>query len=234
MFRISAYELLLSTVYFDNDTVAPTKGDEYRNERMAYIDGELFSLKTDPEFVTLMEEINRREDLDDTRKRIIRWQLKDLEAIRNVPKELYVEFSQLSMESMQVWEKAKNADDYKLFAPYLLKVIDMTKKMLTYRKSDLEGYDILLSDFEPGMTREKYDEFFSLIKKELVPLIKEISTKKKINTASATPKIAAITIITFVSLSPSLSSSHFSTLDGSSSVLPASSIATSADIIRHL
>ena len=67
MFRISAYNLVLSTVYFDNDTIAPTKGDEYRNERMAYMDGEQFSLQTDPEFIALMEELNKREDLNDTR-----------------------------------------------------------------------------------------------------------------------------------------------------------------------
>ena len=182
MFRISAYNLVLSTVYFDNDTIAPTKGDEYRNERMAYMDGEQFSLQTDPEFIALMEELSKREDLDDTRRRIISWQLKDLDAIRNIPKELFVEYSQLSMESQQVWEKAKNANDYKLFEPYLLKVIEMSKRMLTYRHSDLKGYDILLSDFEPGMTIEKYDEFFSLIKRELVPLIRQISLKEKINT----------------------------------------------------
>ena len=139
MFRISAYNLVLSTVYFDNDTIAPTKGDEYRNERMAYMDGEQFSLQTDPEFIALMEELNKREDLDDTRKRIIRWQLKDLDAIRNIPKELFVEYSQLSMESQQAWEKAKKANDYKLFEPYLIKVIEMSKRMLTYGHSDLKG-----------------------------------------------------------------------------------------------
>ena len=35
MFRISAYDLVLTTTYFDAETVAPIKGADYRSERMA-------------------------------------------------------------------------------------------------------------------------------------------------------------------------------------------------------
>ena len=58
-------------------------------------------------------------------------------------------------------------------------------------------------------------------------------TKKKSPTASATPRIDAITIITLTSLSPNLSSSHFSNFDGSSSI-SVDSIALSAESISAL
>ncbi|MBR0473540.1 MAG: carboxypeptidase M32 [Erysipelotrichaceae bacterium] len=180
MFKISAYKLALSTVEFDAETIAPVKGDAYRNPRVSYLYGEMFSLQTAPEFIELLEELSTREDLSFEQARTIKWQLKDLEAIRYVPKNLYVEYSQLALESSQAWEKAKNNDDYKMFEPYLLRIIEMSKKLLEYRHSDAEGYNVYLGDYEPGMTIEKYDEFFDLIKKELVPLIKEISSKEKI------------------------------------------------------
>lgn len=87
------------------------------------------------------------------------------------------------MEANLVWKKAKAANDYKLFEPYLLRIIEMSKKLISYRKTDLKGYDILLNDFEPGMSIEKYDEFFALIKKELVPLIRKISEKEAFDTS---------------------------------------------------
>ena len=72
-----------------------------------------------------------------------------------------------------------------MFEPYLLKIIDMNKEMLKYRPGELKGYDVYLSDYEPGMTIEKYDRFFDLIREKLVPLIKKVSAASKIDTAFA-------------------------------------------------
>ena len=182
-FKISAYDLLLSTTYYDADTIAPVKGQDYRNERMAYISGELFDIETDPEFIKLREELYQREDLSFTQKQILKWELKDLESFRYIPKELFVEYSELTMKANVVWKQAKNADDYKLFEPYLLEIIQKSKDVLKYRPSELQGYDIYLSDFEPGMTVEKYDRFFDVIREKLVPLIKKVSAAKKIDTS---------------------------------------------------
>ena len=181
-FKISAYQLVLGTTYYDGDTIAPFKGREYRNARMAYIDGIIFDLQTDPEYIRLREELYGRDDLTFTQKQILKWELKDLDSFRYIPRDLYVRYSELSMNSNVAWKKAKNANDYKMFEPYLLEIIDLKKQMLQYRKSDLQGYDIYLSDFEPGMTVEKYDKFFDLIREKLVPLIKKISAAQQIDT----------------------------------------------------
>ena len=58
MFVISSYELVLSTTNFDGDTIAPVKGADYRNDRLAYLYGEVFSLQTDPELLDLLEQLN--------------------------------------------------------------------------------------------------------------------------------------------------------------------------------
>ncbi|MBR2545360.1 MAG: carboxypeptidase M32, partial [Erysipelotrichaceae bacterium] len=89
-FIISAYELLLNTTYYDSDTIAPVKGRDYRNERMAYIGGEVFDMQTDPEYIALREELAAREDLDETSREILKWELKDLESFRYIPKDVYV------------------------------------------------------------------------------------------------------------------------------------------------
>ncbi|MBR0385964.1 MAG: carboxypeptidase M32 [Erysipelotrichaceae bacterium] len=179
MFRISAYDLVLTTTYFDAETVAPIKGADYRSERMAYLYGEAFNMETDPELISMLEQLKEREDLTELQQAAVFWHLRQLDAMRHIPQELYVEASQLQMDSNVVWKKAKAADDYKMFEPYLLKTIEMSRKMLEYRQSELHGYDILLDDFEPGMTREKYDRFFELIKERLVPLIHKISEKQQ-------------------------------------------------------
>lgn len=183
MFKISAYELVLGTTYFDSDTIAPVKGADYRNERMSYLYGELFTLQTEPELIELLEQLKDRDDLSELQQADVFWHYRQLESMRYIPKDLFVEASQLQMDSNVVWKKAKQTDDYKLFEPYLLKTVEMSRKLLQYRKSELKGYDILLDDYEPGMTTEKYDRFFSLIKERLVPLIHQISALEPFDTA---------------------------------------------------
>ena len=181
MFEISAMQLAVGTIYLDQDTIAPIKGDAYRNERLAYLSGELYSLTTSDEFYNLLKQLVESDDVDEQTKRIINWQIIDLDKQRCVPKEFYVEMTKNQMESGQAWQKAKQNDDYASFEPYLLKTIEYSKQLLKYREGKLKGYDIFLDDYEPGMTIEKYDAFFEQLKEGIVPLIKKINETQQID-----------------------------------------------------
>ncbi len=181
MFEISAMQLAVGTIYLDQDTIAPVKGDAYRNERLAYLSGELYSLTTSDEFYNLLKQLVESDDVDEQTKRIINWQIIDLDKQRCVPKGFYVEMTKNQMESGQAWQKAKQNDDYASFEPYLLKTIEYSKQLLKYREGKLKGYDIFLDDYEPGMTIEKYDAFFEQLKEGIVPLIKKINETQQID-----------------------------------------------------
>ena len=47
-FRLSAYDMALSIINIDKLTVAPPAGTSFRDERTAFLAGELFSIQTDP------------------------------------------------------------------------------------------------------------------------------------------------------------------------------------------
>ena len=64
-----------------------------------------------------------------------------------------------------------------LLNPYLIKIIEMTKTICKYRNPDIDPYELLLDDYEEGMTIKKYDEFFDLIKTRIIPLIHKIEKK---------------------------------------------------------
>ena len=55
----------------------------------------------------------------------------------------------------------------------------LQKKYIKHLETEnLKGYNVLLDEYEPGMTIEKYDEFFNLLKKELVPFVKKVTNTK--------------------------------------------------------
>ena len=172
--------MALNIISIDKQTVAPSAGSAYRDERSAYLSGELFSLETDPEIVTLLEDLKNDNNIDVEDKRAIELYYKRIMDILCIPKDEYVAFKRLCDESFDAWILAKSKANYSIFEPYLKRVIESKKKLYGYRNSDKSIYNQMLDDFEPGMSVEKYDIFFEALKNRLVPLIKKVTNAKQI------------------------------------------------------
>jgi carboxypeptidase Taq len=175
--KVASYELALNTLYWDQLTIAPKNGQAYRNKMMSILSGELFDYQISEDVICLLEAMDNDTEKDTTTAVEVKQILKDLNRIRYIPREEFIAFTQLLGDSEMTWENAKETNNWDLFKPFLKKVIHQTKKNVGYRKSELPLYQQLLNDFEPGMSVEAYDEFFKLVKKELVPLIHKINAK---------------------------------------------------------
>jgi len=178
--RQKAYQLVLGVTNWDSHTEAPKACFPYRAEMLSIISGEHFSLLTSPEYKeTVNTLMGNLDDLNTRQQKEIKKAKKNLDKIDKIPKADYVEYSKLTTLAQRVWEEAKGEDDFDKFKPYLEKIIDFQKKMVSYRRPDLEPYDVLLDDFEEGMSMEKYDAFFKTIKEDLVPFVKEVLANRK-------------------------------------------------------
>ncbi len=176
--RANAYELVLSTTYFDWLTVAPSSGNVYRNQMMSLMEGEVYSLLTDPKYVEAVLYLDTL-DLKDPLKREIYFAKKALEDVLKFTKEEQMSFSKLQMDGHDAWEKAKAKNDYPLFEPYLKELFKVSKERAVRRDPKKDPYDVLLDDYEEGMDQKQYDRFFKQIRKELVPLIEKVDKKQK-------------------------------------------------------
>ena len=175
--KIMAYYLVLSTTGFDRLTIAPSGGAAYRNKMCSIIEGELYQLQTSKEYADAVLYLSAQ-DLGEVGNRDISLAKKSLEEVLKFTKEETMEYSLAQMNSYDAWLKAKTGEDYSIFKPHLMKLIELSKIRAKKRDAKKDPYDLLLDDFEEGMNKKKYDAFFSLIKKELLPLIKKIDKKK--------------------------------------------------------
>lgn len=183
VFRMSAYTMALSIIGIDAQTVAPRDGSAYRDERTAYLAGELFSIETEEEMLKILEELKDDPSLEYADHRAIQLYYRRVRNTVCIPKDEYVAFAQLQAESYNVWIKAKKAKDYTLFAPTLRKIIETKKKFYGYRAGVENLYDAMLDDFEPGMSRKDYDMFFEKIRERLVPLLQKIQKAPQLRDA---------------------------------------------------
>ncbi len=175
--KIKAYELVLGTADFDSSTIAPKKGNAYRNKMMSIIEGEVYSLQTDPVLIEAIRYLNGLK-LDEKLNRELSLAKKAVEEMLCFTKEEVMEFALAQMNANDAWLEAKQKNDYRIFEPHLLKLIELAKQRTLKKKPDAKVYDTLLEDYQEGMNMKKYDSFFRLVRKELIPLIKKVSKKQ--------------------------------------------------------
>lgn len=95
---------------------------------MGFLSAESYSLIINDDFKDMLYNIET-ESLSDLDKKVIETLRKDFEKLEKIPKEEYVEYSQLTVEATSKWEEAKNADDFEIFKPYLEKIINFNKNL---------------------------------------------------------------------------------------------------------
>lgn len=179
-FKYSAYQMALNVIGFEEETIAPGGGSEYRNDRAAFLQGELYSLATSPQALQLVDALKDNESVDAAKRREAYLFSRTMHSICCIPKDTYVEFAKLQADNYLCWKKAKEAGDYSLFEDSLVAIIEMEKRIYGYRGNDIPLYDQMLDDFEPGMNMKLYDRFFDQVKQRLVPLIQRVTKAKQI------------------------------------------------------
>lgn len=177
--KIASYQLALKTLNWDASTVAPKKGASYRNQMGALLAGELFSISTHPDYLELIETLAHDSNVEPELAREINQIKMDQDKSKYIPKELFIEYSQLVRDGETIWEEAKEAKDYEHFKPILKKLVETTQKVIQCRHDTRSVYDQLLDDFEPGFSQKEYDHFFNRLKEDLVPLIHKINSLNK-------------------------------------------------------
>ena len=185
-FRRSAYEMALSVINYDKMTVAPVAGADYRDARTAYLSGELFEISVNPAIIDVLKDLMNDPETDAETMRKCECYYRDIMKVVSVPKDEYVANAELSNASYNAWLKGKTEGNYEIFEPYLKKMIEETRKTVSYRNSDKTIYDELLNDYQPGMNIEKFDRFFDQVEERLVPLIKKVFAAKPVDTSFLT------------------------------------------------
>lgn len=178
--RINALSVANSMLHWDMATGAPKGGNASRAKFMGLIAAESFSLMISDEMKGYLEELEKNlGEQNDEMKALYREFKKVYESNKKIPAYEMQKYNELTANAQQLWEEAKESNNYSLFAPTLNELIQYNKRFIEYRGYEGHPYNTLLNDYEPGMTVEKLDEFFSKMKSTIVPLLKKVTESKK-------------------------------------------------------
>ncbi len=179
-FKIHALNHAMGVMSYDAATGAPVAGAENRGNTMAYLSGLSYDLTAGEETVTIARFLlEHKDELSYREAREVSEFMHSIDYISSIPKNEYQEYVMLINESDNVWKKAKEENDFDFFCPYLQKIFDTNRRFAQYYKPDSAPYDVMLDQYERGLTMETADKFFSALREKLVPVIKAIGKKEQ-------------------------------------------------------
>lgn len=172
--EISLLGKFLTLASWDQETETPEGGQEGLGEMIEYLSGLYYAKMTDSDLKAGLEELSKQE-LSVRDKAIVREMKKDLDRMAKIPQNEYLAYQAILSRSQNIWAKAKRENNFELFKGTLKDIVSYEKKFAAYTKTDEAClYDVVLNQYEKGFTTEKLNEFFSLLKSEIVPLLKKI------------------------------------------------------------
>ncbi len=76
-----------------------------------------------------------------------------------------------------MWHKAKVADDWASFEPYIDRIVASLKRQAAYLDDTRDPYDVWLDQYERGMDSAAFDRFFGQVRETVVPLVQAIGER---------------------------------------------------------
>ncbi|MFA5436733.1 MAG: carboxypeptidase M32, partial [Candidatus Neomarinimicrobiota bacterium] len=187
---ISKLSAAAALLHWDQETYMPEGSGAFRADLLAHLSLSVHRLATG---TALREELEHHVDMnsgecadftlgdEDRRSVYLVW--KELKKQMALPESFVEELSRHVSVSQQEWAKARKNNDFKAFAPYLEKMIDLKKREAEYYGYEDKPYDALLDGFEPGMGTARIAELFGGLKTSLVDLVKRIAAAEAIEDA---------------------------------------------------
>ncbi len=187
--RAMALQTALILFEWDNETLAPEEAGKYTARVQGALSEAYQEIMTGEKIKRLLEQCRKETGLSEAERAIIREAQEEYDRlVRIPPKEAhrhamsfgkYRAYQELVAESARVWAKAKEQQDFAAFAPVLKEIIFYQKRFAGYRAKDGQKlYDVMLDDYEKGFSMKKLDEFFGLLKEELVPFLKKVTQSR--------------------------------------------------------
>lgn len=175
---INAYSHAMGVMFYDQETAAPKNAAAGVAKTMGILTEKVYNLTVNPQnFEVLDTLMNHKDELDFITRRDAEEAAHDLEQIRKIPVEEYTAYQMVLTEARGKWVEAKQKSDYSIFEPYLEKIVDYNRKIAKIVAPDTAPYDYWLNEYERGASVKMLDEYFSKLRKAIVPLINKIVAK---------------------------------------------------------
>lgn len=155
----------------------PEKGADFRAQQLATLSGLAHEHFTAEENSTRLDRLeDGKADLSEDQARNVERIREDFDKSSKYSSDFVQKLSKAQSEAFQAWQKAKEANDFGIFAPELERMVELKQQESQILGYSDHPYDALLDDFEPGLDTKEVERIFSELRSGLDPLIQSITS----------------------------------------------------------
>jgi carboxypeptidase Taq len=112
--------------------------------------------------------------------RLVTVTARDFRKATRVPPSFVAEHARVVSAAHHAWVEARARSSFALFEPHLQKVVDLKKQYVSFFPPPDHPYDVLVDEFEPGMTTAEIRSLFAVLRPTQVQLIRAIGERPQI------------------------------------------------------
>lgn len=180
--EISQLRGIHALLHWDSRVNMPSAASGQRGEQEALIDGKMHELLTSKRLIQIIHKLSEKsiyDRLSKTDKRrvdLYNWLHKRL---INIPKAHIEELSRATASAHHAWLEARKKESFKIFLPHVKRMFELKKKSAKYVDAKADPYDIILDEYERGLTKAKIDKVFSVLKPGLLQMLSKIRSSPR-------------------------------------------------------
>jgi carboxypeptidase Taq len=166
---------------WDERTKMPSGGADIRAERLATLGRLAHEMFVSDTTVRLLEESEKELDsldYDSDDASLVRYVRRTYNRQSAISSELLTEAIRASSQGYATWVQARANNDFMAFLPALERVVEVNHRLIeayrTVQPDAEEDYDLLLEDYEPGLTSREIAEAFDVVRDRTIPLVQQV------------------------------------------------------------
>ncbi|MDG6224222.1 MAG: carboxypeptidase M32 [Candidatus Thermoplasmatota archaeon] len=172
--EISYIDQAINHLSWDQETFMPPGAILDRAGQMSVLSAIHHRKVTDPEIGRLVSVLEKSE-LGEEVSAVVREIGRAYRRQTSIPEDLVKEIASTQSVAQQAWQNARKKDDFSMFSPYLVKMVELKKREAECVGYDDVIYDALLDVYEPYARSSEITELFSSLRSRLVDIVKKIT-----------------------------------------------------------
>ena len=155
---------------WDAQTGMPEAASDFRGEVSGYLAGQAFSRSIGPKIKEAITTL-KPENLSEVGQEVLTFVKEEYDLNKAIPADRYEAFMKETSKAHTAWAKARASQNFDDFKGSLSAIISYLKEFIPlWQKDEATAYDVLLNQYEPGMTVEKLDAIFGEVKDGIMAL----------------------------------------------------------------
>jgi carboxypeptidase Taq len=168
----------LRLMEWDQETFMPAGTLESRSRQIGALATLVHERQTDPHFLALVDDLAARDaELEPDEQVDVRETAWRLGRERRLDAALVRERSELHAQARGVWIEARRVSDFTVLAPFLQRIVDTERQVAAAIDPARPAYDVLLEEYEPGMSAAAIAPLFRDLRSGLLPLVERLRAR---------------------------------------------------------